>query len=272
MNNYKKALELLNDADAILITAGAGMGVDSGLPDFRGDEGLWRAYPPLKAAGYSFTDVESGYLFRKRPHLAWGFYGHRMELYKNTSPHEGFVLLYDFVKKKNNNYFILTSNVDAHFQKAGFDREKIYEVHGSVEYLQCIDNCNDRVFPNKLEKIDVDMETLLSTSVPYCQECQEVMTPNILFFGGTVFNEKRVKEQNGRFIEWLKSVADKKVAIIEIGAGTTVPTIRNFNDNYTQRYKNFTLIRINPGESEVSDGNISIKERGLDALEKILQI
>ena len=56
-NQINKAREQIKNADAILITAGAGMGVDSGLPDFRGNEGFWRAYPVIKKLGHSFVDM-----------------------------------------------------------------------------------------------------------------------------------------------------------------------------------------------------------------------
>lgn len=265
------AKNIIQEADAILITAGAGMGVDSGLPDFRGNEGLWKAYPPLKKAGYAFTQVESGYLFSKNPKLAWGFYGHRLNLYRETKPHYGFQLLHDLVKLKNNNYFIFTSNVDNHFQKAGFDKNKIYEVHGSIEYLQCINNCNNKVFKNHLKDMSIDMETLHVKDIPYCKECNKVTVPNILLFGGTTFNEVRVKEQNKRFLQWLSDVKDLKVVILEIGAGKTVPTIRNFNDSYSKRHENFKLIRINPLESEVLNiDDIGIRGKGLDTINKII--
>ena len=52
-----QAKEIIKNADAIVITAGAGMGVDSGLPDFRGDQGFWKAYPPLKDKDLGFTDI-----------------------------------------------------------------------------------------------------------------------------------------------------------------------------------------------------------------------
>jgi len=265
------AKNLIQEADAILITAGAGMGVDSGLPDFRGNEGLWKAYPPLKKAGYTFTQVESGYLFNKNPKLAWGFYGHRLKLYRETKPHYGFQLLYDLVKQKNNNYFIFTSNVDNHFQKAGFDKNKIYEVHGSIEYLQCIDDCNNKVFDNNLNNLYVNMETLSAKDEPYCKNCGKIIVPNILLFGGTTFNEVRVKEQNAKFLQWLSDVKDLKVVILEIGAGKTVPTIRNFNDSYSKRHENFKLIRINPIENEVANiDDIGIRGKGLDIIEKII--
>ena len=82
--------KLIKNSKNILITAGAGMGVDSGLPDFRGNKGLWKAYPPLEKLNFSFSDAANPYFFEKHPNLAWGFYGHRLNLYKNTLPHKGY--------------------------------------------------------------------------------------------------------------------------------------------------------------------------------------
>ncbi|MEJ5172365.1 MAG: NAD-dependent deacetylase, partial [Hydrogenothermaceae bacterium] len=68
--NVEKAREILNQADAVLITAGAGMGVDSGLPDFRGKEGFWRAYPYARKLGLSFQELANPRWFRTDPYLA----------------------------------------------------------------------------------------------------------------------------------------------------------------------------------------------------------
>ena len=75
------AAALLRAADGMLIGAGAGMGVDSGLPDFRGDHGFWRAYPPLAAAGIRFVEIANPRSFDTDPALPRGFYGHRLALY-----------------------------------------------------------------------------------------------------------------------------------------------------------------------------------------------
>ena len=64
------------------------MGVDSGLPDFRGEHGFWKAYPALGRAKISFDSIASPEAFEKNPRLAWGFYGHRLKLYRETVPHE----------------------------------------------------------------------------------------------------------------------------------------------------------------------------------------
>lgn len=74
------AAALIGNADALVIAAGAGMGVDSGLPDFRSDNGFWRAYPALARSGIQFTEIAAPHSFRIEPELAWGFYGHRLGL------------------------------------------------------------------------------------------------------------------------------------------------------------------------------------------------
>ena len=75
---YLNAAAAINAADGLLITGGAGMGVDSGLPDFRGKEGFWKAYPALADSGTSFQQIADPKNFVDSPREAWGFYGHRL--------------------------------------------------------------------------------------------------------------------------------------------------------------------------------------------------
>lgn len=114
-----RAAELIAQADALVIAAGAGMGVDSGLPDFRGAQGFWRAYPALGRVGLPFTTVASPATFERDPHLAWGFYGHRLGLYRRTQPHAGFGLLKRWGERTLHGLAVFTSNVDGQFQRAG---------------------------------------------------------------------------------------------------------------------------------------------------------
>lgn len=90
---FAAAARLIDEADSLIIGAGAGMGVDSGLPDFRGPGGFWQVYPALGRAKIRFEEIASPAAFRDDPTLAWGFYGHRLNLYRATVPHEGFRLL-----------------------------------------------------------------------------------------------------------------------------------------------------------------------------------
>src|SRR3954447_6070260 len=85
-----RAADAIAGAQALVVGAGAGMGVDSGLPDFRGTQGFWKAYPPYAALGLSFEELANPHWFAADPQLAWGFYGHRLNLYRATRPHAGF--------------------------------------------------------------------------------------------------------------------------------------------------------------------------------------
>ena len=81
------AAQAIEGADALLITAGAGMGVDSGLADFRGSEGFWRAYPAIAKLGLSVAEMANPAWFERSPSLAWAFYRHRLN--RRTIPHDG---------------------------------------------------------------------------------------------------------------------------------------------------------------------------------------
>jgi NAD-dependent SIR2 family protein deacetylase len=106
--DLQRAAEWIHEADGLLITAGAGMGVDSGLPDFRGAEGFWRAYPALARARLRFESIASPHTFASDPALAWGFYGHRLKLYRRTVPHEGFGILDRWADRKPLGTFVFT--------------------------------------------------------------------------------------------------------------------------------------------------------------------
>src|SRR6185369_1825811 len=94
-----RAARAIASADALVIGAGAGMGVDSGLPDFRGNQGFWRAYPVYEKLGLSFSSMANPRWFRTDPEMAWGFYGHRLGLYRNTMPHPGFSTLLSWARR-----------------------------------------------------------------------------------------------------------------------------------------------------------------------------
>ena len=269
----KKAKQFIEEADAVLITAGAGMGVDSGLPDFRGNEGFWKAYPVIKDLGISFQNMANPKWFATNPPLAWAFYGHRLNLYRATTPHNGFKMLLELVEKKNNNYFVFTSNVDGQFQKAGFSKDKIVEVHGSIHHFQCCENCKRDIWEANKEAIEIDMEKFEAIDIPQCKYCEDIARPNILMFGDWSWNRHRTNQQEYRFNTWLKSIQadNKKLAIIEIGAGTAIPTIRQEGEHISKRFSNSKLIRINPRDFKISNNvGYNIPFGGLKGLEKVL--
>ncbi|MBP47713.1 MAG: NAD-dependent deacetylase [Myxococcales bacterium] len=256
-----KAAEIVRQADAILVHAGAGMGVDSGLPDFRGDEGFWRAYPPMKRLGLSFYEMANPRWFEQDPSLAWGFYGHRLQLYRDTKPHRGFELLRQMAGERS--LFAVTSNVDGAFAMAGFAAESIYEVHGSIHHLQCSAPCCDVIWQMDKRCIVVDVNTFRASSeLPTCPRCGRVARPNILMFGDYSWVSERSDEQHRRWMRWIANQG--QIAVIEIGAGTTVPTLRRMSEELARRGSK--VIRINPRDSEGYDVSVSLATTGLAGL------
>lgn len=135
MDSLRQATTAIREADALLITAGAGMGVDSGLPDFRGNEGFWKAYPVAARLGLSFMDLANPHWFAKDPALAWAFYGHRLNLYRRTIPHAGFATLLRWAERKPAGYFVFTSNVDGHFKE--LDSTRIASWNATAPSIIC---------------------------------------------------------------------------------------------------------------------------------------
>lgn len=270
-NACQRAAEIIDQADALVIGAGAGMGVDSGLPDFRGNEGFWKAYPALARAQLDFMDVACPRTFVNDPKLAWGFYGHRLNLYRNTVPHTGFDLLRSWVESKLLGGWIFTSNVDGQFQKAGFSESQILECHGSIHHLQCMGPCSQDTWPCEFNPTIDETHCHLTSMAPICPRCEGLARPNIFMFGDYTFTAARTNLQRHGQQKWLQSVADNlaNVAIIELGAGTVVPSVRHFSHQLSREH-GARIIRINPRESAVpSSRDVGISLGALDGLRRI---
>lgn len=267
----EKAAAAIRDADALLIGAGAGMGVDSGLPDFRGDGGFWTAYPLYAKMGLNFVAMANPGWFSRDPELAWGFYGHRLGLYRAAAPHPGFHILRKWGERMPRGYFVFTSNVDGQFQKAGYPPDRIVEVHGSIDWMQCTGSCGAGIFevdPVDPRPVTVDLGTMRATGrLPSCPGCGALARPNILMFGDWEWDEGRTGGQQRRLSRWLEGIRDANLAVVECGAGEAVSTVRRFCERSAG--SKGTLIRINPREPAVPAGQIGIAGGALATLRAI---
>lgn len=240
------AAELVAQADAIVFAAGAGMGVDSGLPDFRGSHGFWKAYPALRASGLHFEDVASPQAFATAPRTAWGFYGHRLQLYRATVPHAGFQVLRRWAERAQHGGWVYTSNVDGQFQQAGFDAQRIVECHGAIHRLQCT-RCDAPPWPADALHPDVDEAACLWRGpLPPCPHCGALARPNILMFGDGGWMDDTTVRQEQALAAWLRRVA--RPLVIEIGAGTAIPSVRRFGHRVSRDFGG-RMLRINPRQS-----------------------
>jgi NAD-dependent SIR2 family protein deacetylase len=271
--NIQRAAQVIAAADAVLVCAGAGMGVDSGLPDFRGKQGFWRAYPVIAKMGLSFEEMANPRWFETDPHLAWAFYGHRLNLYRTTTPHAGFRQLLEICSAKAGKYFVFTSNVDGQFQKAGFGIDHVVECHGSIHHLQCTRPCSNEIWETGRDEVRIaETEFRALEPLPKCKNCSALARPNILMFGDWTWIDDRTGVQESRLQDWLEEVAKKaaRLTVIELGAGSAIPTVRHFAERVAAQMK-ATLIRINPQEHNAPQHAIELPLGAAEAMASLAQ-
>lgn len=265
----REVARTLDAADALLITAGAGMSVDSGLPDYRGNHGFWRAYPPLAQLRISFERMAQPHWFAENPRMAWAWYGHRAKLYREAKPHAGYSLLGHWMTSMRAGAFIVTSNVDGHFESAVLGDRAIYEVHGNIHRLQCVTPCREEVWTAELPNLRIDLETLTAEGeLPRCPACGALARPNVLMFNDAHWVDAIAREQGRRFDAWLARVRGRRLVILELGAGKALPTIRRLGERIAER-SFVTLVRINPDARQEEESVVALPMGALEALTAI---
>jgi NAD-dependent SIR2 family protein deacetylase len=215
--------------------------------------------------------------FDDRPEMAWAFYGHRQQLYRDTKPHVGFGMLLDWARAMPGGYFVVTSNVDGQFQFANFDRTRIVERHGNIHRHQCTRPCGDAVWTyqdddwprERRPDLKVDLATMRAQGrLPRCPECGALARPNVLMFVDAEWVDAVTREQERRYRDWLASVRGRRVVVLELGAGTAIPTIRRLGDELAAEGA-ATLVRINPDATDAEEPMISVRLGAREALRQI---
>lgn len=266
----ERAADAIANAQCLILAAGAGMGVDSGLPDFRGRGGLYAEDSIFTSYGYSINQLVSPALLYEQPRLAWGVMTVMHRLFKNATPHTGFEILRRWTKHRP--YFVYTSNVDGQFQKAGFDEDRIVELHGSVHFLQprMPETQDDSIWPLEELLLDVDPATGEAVGdLPTCPGTDELARLNVLMFGDFHWLVARTYAQEMNYEAWHENVKPLRRVIIECGAGTALPTVHHHCNRLLADQEGLELIRINPADIRAPDGTIHLQMGAKEALERL---
>lgn len=155
--------KIINDAKHVVFFTGAGVSTDSGIPDFRSQDGLYNQkykYPPEEIISHSF--------FTEKPEEFFDFYRDRM-LYLDAQPNEVHRFIAD-LEKARKSLGVVTQNIDGLHQKAG--SKKVYELHGSVLRNYCV-KCR-KFFPAEYIKN--------STGIPRCDACGGIIKPDVVLY------------------------------------------------------------------------------------------
>lgn len=251
-----RVAELLKMADAFIVFAGAGMSADAGIPVFRGDNGEWTREVELAGRTVSFAELSTHKAFEEHYDLAWEVMLNRINLINRTVPHQGYHWLKEIIGSKD--HFIVTSNIDSYFERAGFSEDRVVEIHGSARYFQCMDHHEKEIW---LFEEEPDEELIRA---PECPNCGGRTRPNIRLFEDWFWLSQRAKYQEKKYVAFLKTIIGKQIAILEIGAGKTLPYIRSAAERNIAMGVSF--VRINPEEDANQESIFHIVEGAKSAI------
>ena len=159
----QKARELVDKAEKICALTGAGISAESGIPTFRGKDGLWNKYDPAELATPT--------AFAKDPKLVWEWYNWRRELIAKAQPNPAHYALAKLEEIKGNNFVVITQNVDGLHRRAG--NKNVLEIHGNIWKVRCT-SCSFEEF---------DYSVPLPEIPPRCPSCGALLRPGVVWFG-----------------------------------------------------------------------------------------
>lgn len=252
-----RAVEYIRNADCILIGAGAGastaVGISMGGKRFTDNFAEFiekygsRYMTDMYAAGfYPFPTEEAKWGYWSKAALLNRFDLPALPLYKE---------LYDIVKRKE--YFVLTTNVDHQFYKAGFDENRIFATQGDYGKIQCQKACHPKTYDAQevFRKMDEARKECLIPSelVPKCPVCGGRMEMNLRCDNYFVEDEAW-HEAADRYADFLKQNRNKKVVLLELGVGFNTPIIIRFPfEKMVRENSSYSLIRLNMDEAVVPE-------------------
>lgn len=249
-DNIERLKTAIADADAIVIGAGAGLSTSAGLT-YSGER-FEKHFADFHQK-YGITDMYSGGFYPfKSPEEFWAWWSRHIYVNRYMdAPEDTYARLLDMVKSKD--YFVLTTNVDHCFQKAGFDKKRLFYTQGDYGLFQCSVPCCNETFDNEeiVHRMFTEQENMKIPSelIPKCPNCGKPLTLNLRV------DDKFVEdwgwlEAADRYSDFLKRHNSGKVVYLELGVGANTPVIIKYPFwRLTAQNPNATYVCINKGEA-----------------------
>jgi NAD-dependent deacetylase len=235
---FESIKDQIKENKKIVFVTGAGISQESGIPTFRGKDGLWRNYNAMKLATID--------AFYENPKLVWEWYNERRENIFSVSPNQGHKAIAELEKYAK--VIILTQNIDGLHQKAG--SSKVLELHGSIVKIKCtVCDFRDEII------------TKFSESPPLCK-CGNILRPDVVWFG------ESLQEDVWEHAMIQASQCDLMIIVgtsLVVSPANTLPIYAKQNNAY--------LIEINPEKTEMSsEMDLTINDTSANVLPKIVSI
>ena len=215
----------IQTADAIVIGAGAGLSTAAGFT-YSGER--FEKYFSDFEAKYGFHDMYSGGFFPfETPEEQWAYWSRNIYINRYMDVDNGtYKRLFELVKDKD--YFVLTTNVDHQFQKAGFDKHRLFYTQGDYGLWQCSEPCHQKTYDNE-ETVRAMFEQqknmrVPSELVPKCPVCGKPMSMN-LRADDTFVEDEGWHRAAERYDEFLRRHEGLHILFLELGVGMNTPVI-----------------------------------------------
>ena len=252
-----RAAENIRNADCVIIGAGAGASTAAGIQ--YGGKRFTDNFAEFikKYGGHYMTDMyAAGFYPYPSEEAKWGYWSKHALMNRFDPPALPlYTELYDIVKDKE--YFVLTTNVDHQFYKAGFDEKRIFATQGDYGKIQCQRACHPKTYDAQdlFHKMDEARKDCLIPSelVPKCPVCGGNMAMNLRCDNYFVEDEAW-HEAADRYADFLEQNKDKKVVLLELGVGFNTPIIIRFPfEKMVRENSSYSLIRLNMDEAVVPE-------------------
>ena len=252
-----RAAKNIRNTDCVIIGAGAGASTAAGI-QYGGKRFTDNFAEFIKKYGeYYMTDMyAAGFYPYPSEEAKWGYWSKHALMNRFDPPALPlYTELYDLVKNKE--YFVLTTNVDHQFYKAGFDEKRIFATQGDYGKIQCQKACHSKTYDAKdlFRKMDKARRDCLIPSelVPKCPVCGGNMAMNLRCDNYFVEDEAW-HEAADRYAGFLEQHKDKKVVLLELGVGFNTPIIIRFPfEKMVRENSSYSLIRLNMDEAVVPE-------------------
>jgi len=224
----------------ITFFTGAGVSAESGIPTFRGKEGLWRRYNPV--------DLATPEAFFRNPSLVWEFYNERRCNIAEAEPNRAHLLIAE-AEKVFPLVSLITQNVDGLHQRAG--SRNVIELHGNIWKVKCL-SCG---------KEEMNFETPFNEIPPRCKDCDGLLRPGVVWFGESLPYEA---------LELAYDIAKRSKVFIVVGTSCQVFPAAQLP--FIAKEKGAEIIEINPEETPVSEiADMSIRKRATKGMEEVFE-
>lgn len=200
MKFSERLLKRLKDAQYVVAFTGAGISAESGVPTFRGDDGLWKKFKPEELANFD--------AFIRNPDLVWEWYKYRKELIAKVQPNAGHYALAE-MERMFKKFAVITQNIDNLHRRAG--SSNVYELHGNIERNYCV-SCGT-FYSNE--------EIFRQNKAPRCSKCNGLIRPDVVWFGEMLpADEWQKSEEAARWSDVFFSIGTSSIVYPAAGLPT----------------------------------------------------